>query len=398
MARRRGNSEGSIYQRSDGRWCAAVSIGGKRRVLYARTRAEAGRKLNDALRARDAGELLMSSHQTVGQFLSRWLAESARPSVRPLTYRGYEVNVRLHIVPLLGHVRLDRLTPQHVQAMMNAKLAEGLSAKTVLYAKQVLRTALEQAKRWELVTRNAAAVVEGPRLERKPIEPLNPAEARAFLQAIRGHRLRALFLVSLTLGLRQAEVIGLRWVDVDMAGGTLRVQQQIHRIAGELHVSGPKSDRSRCVLALVPSVVDALQEHWRRQEVEREAAGRRWRDSGLVFTTTLGTPLDARKVIREYHGALAAAGLARRRFHDLRHSCATLLLVQGVSPRVVMEVLGHSEIGVTMNIYSHVIPEVQRDAAERLDALLGDGSDSAAATRAATQGSDGGDGRGSDAA
>jgi integrase len=373
-------------------------VGGKRRVLYARTRAEAARKLTDALRARDSGELLMSSQQTVGQFLSRWLAESARPSVRPLTYRGYEVNVRLHLVPLLGNIRLDRLTPQHVQAMVNAKLAEGLSAKTVLYVKQVLRTALEQARRWELVTRNVAAVVEGPRLERKPIEPLSPNEARAFLQTIRSHRLRALFLVSLTLGLRQAEVIGLRWVDVDMAGGMLRVQQQLHRIAGELHVSGPKSDRSRRMLALVPSVVEALQEHGQRQAAERGAAGRRWRESGLVFTTTVGTPLDARRVIREYHGALAAAGLARRRFHDLRHSCATLLLVQGVSPRVVMEVLGHSEIGVTMNIYSHVIPEVQREAAERLDALLSQESNSAAATGAATWESDGDDGPGSDGA
>ena len=368
---RRGNGEGSVYQRSDGKWCAAVTVeGGRRRVLYGRTRQEAADKLTDALRARKDGTLTTGSRVTVAIYLDEWLRDVVKPSVRPWTYRGYEVLVRLHIVPEIGRVRLDKLTPAHVQGLVNRKREAGLSPKTVQYMRGVLRTALNRALRWGLATRNVADLVDGPKVGRHEIQPFSPAEARAFLDAVRGDRLEALYSVALTMGLRQGEALGLRWEDVGLEAGTLHVRHQLQRVDGQLQQVPVKTARSRRTLAMPPSIVGSLREHRRRLVEDRLLAGSRWRETGYVFTTSIGTPLEARNVVRSFKAILARPGLPGVRFHDLRHSCATLLLVQGVSPRVVMEILGHSQISLTMNTYSHVVPELQREAAARLDALL----------------------------
>ncbi len=275
-----------------------------------------------------------------------------------------------NLIPILGKVPLDLLTPALVQEMMNNRLAAGLSGKSVAYIHQVLRTALTLAVRWDLVSRNVARLVDRPRIERKSISPLTPEEARKFLAAIRGHRLEALFSVALALGLRQGEALGLQWEDVDFTAGTLRVSHQLQRIGGKLTLVAPKTDRSRRTLVMPPMIVDRLREHESRQVGERLWAGPNWQESGLVFGNRGGGPTQARRVIEQFHKALAEAGIRHIRFHDLRHSCATLLLVQGVSPRVVMEILGHSEIALTMNAYSHVVPELQREAANRMQAIL----------------------------
>jgi len=307
---------------------------------------------------------------TLAEYMEYWLHQAVKPRVRPLTFAGYAVNVRKHLVPALGKIRLDRLTPQDVQEMMNRRLADGLSPKTVAYAHQVLRTALELARRWELIDRNVASLVDPPRRQRPKIRPLAPDKARQFLNSVRGHRLEALFSVALAVGLRQGEALGLRWEDIDMAAGVLRVNHQLQRVDGRLTLVEPKTDRSRRTLVIPPSIIERLHDHERRQLAERLWAGPKWTDSGLVFTNRCGGPLPARNVIREFHKSLEAAGIARIRFHDLRHSCATLLLVQGVSPRVVMEILGHSEIAMTMDTYTHVVPELQREAAARMESLL----------------------------
>lgn len=307
---------------------------------------------------------------TVEQFLSYWLRESVKPRLRPLTYAGYAVNVQKHLLPTIGAIQLDQLTPRHIQEMMNQRLAAGLSPKSVAYIHQVLRTALGLAVRWQYVERNVAALVDRPKLVRKEIRPLAPDEARRFLEAIRGHRLEALFSVALALGLRQGEALGLRWQDIDLVAGTLKVSHQLQRINGRLTLVEPKSDRSRRTLVMPPTIVAHLAEHEKRQLAEKLWAGSIWTDSGLVFTNRTGGPTQARHVIHQFHHELRKAGLPHHRFHDLRHSCATLLLVQGVSPRVVMEILGHSEIALTMNTYSHVVPELQREAADRMESVL----------------------------
>jgi len=216
-----------------------------------------------------------------------------------------------------------------------------------------------------------ADLVDGPRVEGYEIQPFTLGEARVFLDAVRGDRLEALYSVALTMGLRQGEALGLRWEDVDLETGTLHVRHQLQRVAGQLRQVPVKTARSRRTLAIAPSIVGSLREHHRRQVEDRLLAGSRWRETGYVFTTSIGTPLEARNVVRSFKAILAWAGLPDIRFHDLRHSCATLLLVRGVSPRVVMEILGHSQISLTMNTYSHVVPELARDAAVKLDLLLG---------------------------
>jgi len=368
---KRANGEGSLGRRANGTWSASVSLpDGRRKFFYGKTKEDARRKLSRALHSIEVGALADSHGISVGEFLDQWLSEVVQPNVRPWTYKGYEVHVRLHLRPAIGHIPLDKLTPLHVQQLLNAKKAEGLSAKSIRYIRGTLRTALNQAVRWDLISRNAAALVDGPRVEHYEIRPFTPEEARTFLAAMKGDRLEALYSVALTMGLRQGEALGLCWKEVDLEMGYLRVSKQLQRFDGETRLVEPKTTRSRRTLALPASIVRSLREHRDRQLKEREAAGDKWNETDLVFTSPTGTSIDATKISKEFHRHLDRAGLPQRRFHDLRHSCATLLLVQGVSPRVVMEVLGHSQISQTMNTYTHVLPELRRQAADRIDDLL----------------------------
>jgi integrase len=376
MAPRRGNGEGSIGRRGNGKWQGAIRLpDGRRKYVYGESRDEVRRKLNITIHALDAGTLSDSRGLTVGEFLDQWLEDVVRPNVRPWTFAGYEVHVRLHLKPEIGKLALDKLGPFHVQQLMNRKAAQGLKPKTIRYIRGTLRTALNHGVRWGLITRNAAALVSSPRVEQYEIKPLTPVEARTLLQSLQGDRLEALYSVALTMGLRQGEALGLRWQDVDLDLGYMRISKQLQRIESRLQLVEPKTSRSRRSLAMPVAIVTSLRKHRSRQESERRLAAGKWADGGLVFSTPEGKPLDGTAITKQFHRHLERAGLAQRRFHDLRHSCATLLLVQGVSPRVVMDVLGHSQIGLTMNTYSHVIPELRREAADRMDHLLGERDD-----------------------
>ena len=226
------------------------------------------------------------------------------------------------------------------------------------------------------MTRNVAKFAQPPRIARSEIQPLTPDEVRTFLAANEGDRLEALFLVALGVGLRQGEVLGLAWSDIDLTAATIRVHHALQRVDGRLELVEPKSVTSRRVVPAPAIVPDALREHRRRQLREHLLAGSRWHDDpcDLVFTTTVGTPMDGVAVTRRFKAVVAAAGLPDQRFHDLRHACASLLLAQGVAPRVVMETLGHSQISLTLNTYNHVIPALGREAADRMDAMLRPGA------------------------
>jgi integrase len=366
VTRQRGNGEGSIYQRAGrGGWYAAVTDAGRRKILRGVTRQEVARQLDTALDARNRGQLVTAPSQTLEAYLNTWLEQVVRQSVRPRTYISYEGVVRLHIVPTLGRTRLDRLAPSQVQQLLNIKLAAGLSPRSVDYIRQVLKTALAKAVRWGLTTRNAAQLADGPRVESHEVQPFTPDEARAFLSAVRGDRLEALYSVALAVGLRQGEALGLQWSDIDLEDGLIHVRYQLQRLGGRLQLVPLKTTKSRRTVALPASIVTKLREHRRRQLDERPAIG-----DGYVFATAQGAPLDAHNVLRVYKAVLVAAGLPDKRFHDLRHSCATLLLVQGTPIRVVMDLLGHSQISLTANTYSHVLPELRREAAERMEAVL----------------------------
>jgi integrase len=381
---RRGSGEGNIYQRADGRWEARIQLGyahGRRRrkSFYGYTRAEVQEKLTQALRDQHQGlSVGTDDRQTVGQFLTRWLADSVQPSVRPKTYTTYESYVRCHLIPELGRIPLVRLSPSDVQGLMNRKLQSGLSPRTVHHIRAVLRRALNQANRWALVPRNVATLVDAPRVPRYEVRIMTPDEARQFLRAVQGDRLEALFTMALMIGLRQGELLGLQWDDIDLSTNRLVIRRALQRVNGRLQLVEPKTQSSRRMLVLPPMVVEALHGHRVRQLEERLWAGSRWQEHSLVFTTSVGTPLDGTNVTHRLHAILVDEGLLRLRFHDLRHACASLLLAQGVHPRVVMEQLGHSQISLTLNTYSHVLPSLQAEAAQRMEELLaGEGSNSA---------------------
>jgi integrase len=370
--KRRGHNEGSIHKRKDGRWVSAMTVEGlRRKYYYGRTREEASSKLKAAMAAYSKGQAPSTNERlTIGQFLVDWLSETAKPTVRPSTYRGYEGKIRTHILPELANTRLVKLTPQKLEAFLNEKRASGLSPQTVQHLRAILRAALSDAVKWGLVTQNVGALVDGPRVPHRDVQPLSADEAHSLLDAAKTHRLGALFSVALAVGLRQGEALGLSWTDLDLDSGTLSVRKTLQRVDGDFVFVEPKTARSRRTIAVPSVAIAAVRTHRARQMEERLAAGPLWEDSGLVFTTATGRPLQGSNVTRAFQQLLARAGLRRQRFHDLRHSCASLLLAQGVHPRVVMETLGHSQIALTMNTYSHVLPPLQREAAARMDEVL----------------------------
>lgn len=373
--RKRGQGEGNIYRRSDGRWAARISAGyrnGKRsrRWVYGETRSEVAVKLRELLRSAEEGSLPEPGRTTVAQFLDRWLSDVAAPRLRAKTVLSYRQVIRLHITPHIGHVVLQKLTPQQVQAWM-AEVGKGhVSPRTVGYARSVLRSALTQAVRWGVVQRNVATLVDPPRVVRPEIRPLDEAQARSLLKVAGGHRLHALFAVAVALGLRQGEALGLQWSDVDYETQTIHVRRALQRIGPGWQLVEPKSTRSRRSIAMPGVVTDALRAHKVRQLEDRLVAGSEWQEHGFVFTSRTGTPLEGRNVSRVLATLLKEASLPSIRFHDLRHTAATLLLAMGVDPRTIMETLGHSQISLTLNTYSHVLPAMQREAAKRMDRAL----------------------------
>lgn len=373
--KKRGQGEGNIYKRNDGRWAARVSVGyrnGKRsrRWVYGKTRSEVVTKLRVTIQAHQDGVLTEAGRTTVAQFLKSWLEESAKAKLRPRTFASYKQVVGLHISPSLGRVPVQRLTPQQVQTWLNDRHDAGLSPRTCQYARAILRSALAQALRWGVVSRNVAALVEAPRVIRHEIQPLQPDQARAVLDVARTHRLGALFTVAIALGLRQGEALGLQWGAVDFREGTLNVRVALQRVGKEWHLVEPKSARSRRTISLPRVATVALRAHRVRQKRERLLAGKDWKETGFVFTTRIGTPIEPSNLTKTFKALLVKAGVPEVRFHDLRHTAATFLLAQGVDPRTIMETLGHSQISLTLNTYSHVLPALQRDAAERMNRFL----------------------------
>jgi integrase len=362
-----------LYRRTDGLWVASVSVGSyaarQRKVAYGHTRQEAQQALADALRAQRYGVLNPGPTQTVGEFLTRWLQDTVRPAVRWSTFKSYQEIAEQHLIPRLGQIRLTALTPQHVQTLLNEKARKRLSPRTVQYIRDVLRNALNKAMRWSLVIRNVAELVDVPRIPRAERITLDAEQARRFLEVVRGHDLEALYTVALAVGLRQGEALGLKWEDISFSRRSLTVRRALQRVAGKLTFVEPKSTTSRRTIPLPAVVLDALHRHRERQSERRYRPGPPW--GGLVFTSSVGTPVNTRNLTRSYKTLLRKARLSPEiRFHDLRHSCASLLLAQGVSPRTIMETLGHSQIGLTLNTYAHVVPSLQRDAADVMDRLL----------------------------
>jgi len=376
MAGKRGHNEGSIRLRKDGRYEARITTGyadGKqqRKSVFGKTRAECSEKMKKVQGDMQRGIMPVADERlTLKAFLTRWLSDAAQPSLRGTTFASYRGVVNGHLIPALGHIALVKLTAPDVLKYQKAKLTAGLSPRTVTYHRAILRRALADAVKWELAHKNAAALASPPRAIRHEVSPFTPDEARAFLAAIPGNRLEALYVMAMGTGMRQGELLGLTWKCVDLDTGTATVRQQMQRINGKLTLVEPKTTQSRRTVALPAIVVNALTSHRERQRFERKWAGSRWQEHGLVFTTTIGTPLDNSNVTHNFQKTLRDAGIRKQRFHDLRHCAATLLLAQGADLRTIMDVLGHSTITLTANTYAHLTDATRRVAADMMDDML----------------------------
>jgi integrase len=378
--RQRGSGEGSVYRRaSDGRWVANVSLGyvkGKRRrrVFYGKTRREVVDKLKVALHEQQMGDLPPADRITVAELLDIWLRDTVKPSLTRTTYESYERMTRNHIKPQLGHIRLQNLTQPQVQKLLEALYREGKSARTVLYTRSVLHRALDMARRWGLITRNVSEGVEAPRGRAvRAAKAFTVDEARTLLEYAKGKPLEALYVLTVTYGLRRGEVLGLKWEDVDFDHGTLSVRRSVSRLQDGLRERAVKTEQANRVLPLVGNVPDVLRAHLQRQRRERLRVGPKWRDTGYIFTAPYGGIMEPRNLHYHFKRDLAAAGLGDHRFHDLRHSAATFLIALGVPLPTVAAILGHSSPRITLDVYAHSLETEAGAGIEKMGKLL-DGS------------------------
>lgn len=371
---KRGNGEGTISRRKNGGWMAQYYVhtadGRKRKTLYGKTRAEVAKRLAKALSQRADGIVFDDQGLTVGEYLDRWLGD-VRDTVRKSTHERYEYAIRPHIKPALGRIKLKDLTPAHARWFYRERLDSGLAPATVHKLHVVLHKALKAAVADGLIPRNAAAGLKLPRITREEIDPLTEEQAKRLLETVRGDRLEALYVLALNTGMRQGELLALKWDDVDLGRSVLRVRRTLTH-ADKAYVLGePKTSKSRRTIRLTTSAVTALRAHLSRQLEEMERLSSLYQPGGLIFATETGSivnPSNLRN--RSFKPLMKKATLPPIRFHDLRHTCATLLLSKDVNAKIVSEMLGHSSISVTLDIYSHLLPDMQEKAAEALEEAL----------------------------
>ena len=373
---KRGNGEGSVYQRKDGRWVGQYLVylpsGPKYRYIYAKTRKEAAEKLTKAMADRNGGIVFDDENLTVSEFLNIWLSDCVKDTIRVSTFERYKSIAELHVSPALGRLRLKVLTPAHVQGFYRGKLDSGLSPATVQKIHVVLHKVLSQAVKWSLIPRNVTEAVSAPRPAPKEMRPLSAVEVRKLLEAAGGDRLEALWVLAVHTGMRQGELLALKWTDVDLEAGKVSVRRTLTRENGHYSLGEPKTKRSRRTIKFTRASVEALRSHLGRQMEDMDRLGDLYQDQGLVFTTDSGAPLNPSNIRnRNLRRLTKKANLPQIRFHDLRHTCATLLLSRNVHPKIVQEMLGHATVAITLDTYSHVLPGMGDQAATAMeDALL----------------------------
>lgn len=351
-------------------------VTGKRRQkrVTAKTRRECEEKIRALLDQVDDGEAVGHERLTLAEFAAQWL-EAVEPSLRPSTFRRYADMLRVHILPQLGTRQLAKLTPSDLQRFYANRLASGLSSTTVHHLHVMLHRVLKQAERWGVVSRNVGSMVDAPRRTFPEITTWNLEQVNRFFAVSDKHEFGALWRLALLTGMRRGELLGLKWEDLDLDRGTLAVRRTLSRgKEGRWELGQPKTAAGRRSIALPASCVTSLRKHRARQNAERLRLGELWEDHGLVFTNRTGNMLHVNSLAHAFGKLTAASGLPVIRFHDLRHTSATLLLAQGVHPKIVQERLGHADITMTLNRYSHVTPDMQRRAADTLDAALSDAS------------------------
>ncbi len=385
--RRRGAGEGSITQRKDGRWQGSIQIGydpetgrPKRKYFYGRTRKDVHQKLMGIMPQVAAGTYREPANLTVAEWLTTWLNDYMKPSIRPTTWESYRYQVDGHIIPALGHLRLPQLQTAHIQRLYNDKLQGGrldgkpggLSPKSIKYIHTVIHSALEQARREAMITLNPADAIKLPKQEKPEIKYLSAAEAAIFLASAKDSKHFPIFFLALNTGMRRGELLGLRWQDLDLEAGQLTVKQGLVRVSGQgLVLQEPKTKLSNRVINLAPAVMQILKDHRKKQAECRLMAGGAYDKKGLdlVFANELGEPICPRAFTRVFERLVKKAGLDVT-FHGLRHTFATIALEQGVDVKTIQETLGHHSAAFTMDVYSSVTAKMRREAADKVGDLL----------------------------
>jgi len=367
-----------ITKRKDGRYMARYTVqtpdGPKRKLIYGRKYKEVEKKLDEARGDAARGIVYDDENVTVGDYLDRWLSDCVRGTVRESTFSRDQYLIRNHIKPGLGRLKLANLNAMHLQRLYRDRLDSGLSGSTVQKVHHALHKALSQAVRWNLIPRNPAGAVKAPATSAKEMHPLSAHEAQRLLEAARDDRLEAVYVLALHTGMRRGELLGLKWEDVDLEGSIVRVSRTLARTENgkRLALWEPKTKKSRRTVRLTPRAVEVLRRHRARQAEEKLKAGSVYQDQGLVFAGKAGNlinPSNLRQ--RSFAPLLKRAGLPRITFHDLRHTCASLLFQKNVHPKIVQELLGHASVAITLDTYSHMLPGMGGEAADAMGEALG---------------------------
>ena len=383
--------KGGIRRRGHRSYQISISLGkdpstGKYRYVNETvrgTREEAKGRRAELIHQIANGKFITPSKTSLAEYLERWLKEYVWPNLAPRTAEGYELIVRRHLVPALGRLTLTGLRSEHIQRYQSEKLSSGradgkggLSQRTVRHHHVTLHTALGHAVKMGLLSRNVADGVSPPRFQRHRWQPLSEFGVSSVLEAARGSALYPVFYMALYTGMRRSELLALRWADVDLLLGRVHVTRSLHQLrGGEVAIRAPKSDRGRRMVSLPPSAVEVLQEHRERQVWQRAETGKALRDEDLIFNDLDGRPLRPDSVTHAWVKLVRRIGLEGTRLHDARHTHASLMLKQGVHPKIVQERLGHASIQLTLDTYSHVAPGLQEAAAAGFDKLISAGQD-----------------------
>jgi len=370
---------GQIIARGEGTWLVRVFRGraadGKREYLNKTirgTKKDAQAWLTKTLRDQDLGVAIKPAQESLGQFLEGWLETVAKQKLRPKTFAGYRDSLRRYVLPHLSARPIAKITTIEIQALYNAMRERGISPRTIQYANMILKQALQKAVEWHMLVFNPCAGVTLPRQQRKEMQALSPEQATRFIAAAKTDRYSAAFELAVSTGMRPSEYLGLKWTDVDLVNGQLSVNRSLDFLPGGGWVlSENKTLRSRRTIKLWANVVHSLREHRVRQQSGKIAAGDSWEHNDFVFPNEIGGPVNRNNLTkRNFHRVLAAAGLPRIRLYDLRHTAATTALAAGVSVKVVSEMLGHASVAITLDIYAHVLPHMQDEAAQKMELLV----------------------------
>ncbi len=370
MAKRRGNQEGSIHQRKDGKWRAQITLEGRRLSFAAKTRKECQAWIKNTQNQIDRGLIYSDTKITLKEFLAEWLT-SKKPSLQISTFVHYEQLSRTHIIPYIGHKKLLELRPENIQGLYNRLLDNEVGIPTIEKTHAVLHSAFSHALKMGIIPRNPVSATIPPKKTKKEMQVLDDSQVSQMLVTAKEHRWEALYHLAITTGMRQMEILGLKWTDLDWTRKTIRVERQLVRPnEDKVKFSQPKTKHGRRKIALGSLTIKILRIHNEKQHTEIQKAGEDWQENDLIFTTSNGTPIHPRNLLRNFKTLLWDSGLPEIRFHDLRHTAASLMLNHGIPVIIVSRRLGHARPSITLDIYGHLMPSMQSEAAELMDELV----------------------------